>query len=66
MSDENKPKAPVEGRTQAFRLKMDGWMSELITQDFDLEAPAEPPLEIDPATLVPPKDPNQGTPPRSG
>lgn len=48
MSDDTKKDAPVEGRTQAFRVKIDGWMSELIGHDFDLEespaaAPEAPP-----------------------
>jgi hypothetical protein len=60
MSDEKKPLAPpVEGRTQAFRLKIDGWMTDLMKQDFDLEEspPAAPPVD-EPLELegVPPKD----------
>ena len=62
MSDPSAPKgrpdAPAEGPTKAFRLKFDGWMTELIRKDLGVgaDAPdassgpaAEPAVEPDPA-----------------
>jgi hypothetical protein len=42
MADPTQPKSPPrEGKTQAFRLKMDGWMEEILKQDLDPEAAPE-------------------------
>ncbi|MFT3772926.1 MAG: hypothetical protein QM820_46670 [Minicystis sp.] len=62
MSDENQPKgppgAPVEGRTQAFRFKIDGWMAELMKNDLgvaeDTENAEPAPPEAPPAGAEPP------------
>jgi hypothetical protein len=44
MGDPSKPKGPPrEGKTQAFRLKMDGWMEEILKQDLDPDAAPEEP-----------------------
>ena len=67
MSDDNKPKTPpVEGKTQAFRLKIDGWMTDLMKQDFNLEEspPAEAPPEGEPAANA--GEAPDGAPPRVG
>ena len=50
MSDPNQPGSPKpkgDGPTAMFRLKLDGWMEELIKQDLDApaEGTAEPPAE---------------------
>lgn len=58
MSDENQkkgpPGAPVEGRTQAFRFKIDGWMAELMQHDLDGE-PAPEATPPDAPGAEPPK-----------
>jgi hypothetical protein len=42
MADPSKPKGPRgEGKTQAFRIKMDGWMEEILKKDFDPDADPE-------------------------
>lgn len=56
MSDESQPKGPPgEGPTKAFQLKLDGWMSELMTKDFGLDADA-PAAEQAEETASPPAD----------
>ncbi len=52
MSDSDQPGSPKpkgDGPTAMFRLKLDGWMTELIKQDLEEPAPAEgaaaPPAE---------------------
>lgn len=73
MSDPSQPKRPegsqAESPTQAFRLKFDGWMSEMVKGDFDV-ADGEPPK---PATddlfaelgVTPNRSPVQPAPPAS-
>jgi hypothetical protein len=42
MADPTKPKgARPEGATRAFRIKMDGWMEEILKKDLDPEAEQE-------------------------
>jgi hypothetical protein len=71
MSNPNEPKAPpnppVEGPTQAFRLKFDGWMAEMMKQDLGLDdtPPAEeqpPEVAASPAPSAAPAPP-AGNPP---
>jgi hypothetical protein len=46
MSDPSQPKArpdaPAEGPTKTFRLKFDGWMTELLKKDLAPDAPEAP------------------------
>lgn len=51
------PNAPAESPTQAFKLKVGGWLDE-IKQDFDLPPdPAAPAAEKDRKPPVPPAPP---------
>jgi len=62
MSDPNQPKAPpgppAESPTKAFVLKMDGWLTDLMKQDLELDAaaPDEKPPEPIPPEAAPPRD----------
>jgi len=54
MSNPSQPKgspgAPAEGPTQTFVLKIDGWLSDLMKKELELDTdpPAEPPSAIPP------------------
>jgi hypothetical protein len=69
MSDPSQPKgrpeAPAEGPTKAFKLKFEGWMTELLKQDLGLEAEAPPAAdaaaEAAPAPPVPQPEGAPGT-----
>jgi len=65
MSDPNQPGSPNskgDGPTAMFRLKLDGWMDELIKKDFeepspDAEAPPADPAAAAPSQEAPPEEP---------
>lgn len=63
MSNPSEPKGPTgppaEGPTKAFVVKIDGWLTDLMKKDLELDA--DPPAGEPDASAIPP----EGAPPEA-